>query len=71
MNPNPTSTAIHLDTLPDVLTPVEVARVLRLGRNTVYECLRTGTIPSIKIGRKLLIPKDELRRLLAGQVKPA
>ena len=55
--------------LPDVLTPLEAATVLRLGRNTTYENIRTGAIPSIKIGRKLLIPKSGILRLLeaAGQ----
>ena len=55
-----------LDELPDVLTPMEVAEVLRIGRNSVYENLRIGTIPSIKIGRRLLIPKAILLDFLAG-----
>jgi excisionase family DNA binding protein len=54
----------NLDELPDVLTAPEVARILRLGRNTVYEYLRTGAIPSIRIGRRLLIPKAAVQRLL-------
>jgi len=57
----------RLDELPDILTVPEVAKVLRLGRNTVYECVRTGALPSIKIGRRLLIPKAALLRLLESQ----
>jgi excisionase family DNA binding protein len=62
---------VHLDELPDVLTADEVADVLRLGRNTVYDALRTGTIPSVRIGRRLLVPKAALRRLLEGEQTPS
>lgn len=53
-----------LDGAPDVLTPDEVGEVLRLGRNSVYERIRTGAIPSIRLGRKLLVPRVALERLL-------
>ena len=59
-----------LSELPDVLTAGEVAQVLRIGRNTVYEYLRTGRIPSVKIGRRLLIPKAALLRLLEDVTLP-
>jgi excisionase family DNA binding protein len=61
--------ALHFDELPDVLTADEVAEVLRLGRNTVYDSLRTGVIPSVRIGRRLLIPKAALLRLLEERKK--
>lgn len=52
-----------------VLTPAETARLLRIGRATVYEQIRQGAIPSIKMGRKILVPRAALmRRLeLAGE----
>jgi excisionase family DNA binding protein len=34
-----------------MLTPEEVAESLGIGRSTVYDLLRLGTIPSVKIGR--------------------
>lgn len=55
---------VRFEELPDVLTAEEVARVLRLGRNTVYDCLRSGEIPSVRIGRRLLIPKAALLQML-------
>lgn len=57
----------QLDTLPDVLTVAEAARVLRLGRNSAYEGVRSGTIPSVRIGRRLLVPKAGILRLLQGE----
>lgn len=47
-----------------VLTPVETARLLRIGRGTVYEQIRTGAIPSIRMGRRILIPRAALMRML-------
>jgi excisionase family DNA binding protein len=35
----------------DLLTPEEAARRLRIGRTFIYQLLREGAIPSVKIGR--------------------
>lgn len=55
-----TNTRYFSDNIPDVLTPAEVANVLKLGRTTTYGLLRTGAISSIKIGRKIIVPKKFL-----------
>lgn len=60
-----------LEEAPDVLTAGETAKLLRLGRNAVYDQLRTGAIPSIKLGKRLLVPKAALRRLLEQAENPA
>jgi len=62
--------SMRFEDLPDVLTAQEAAEVLRVGRNTVYDCLRSGAIPSLRLGRPLLIPKSALRRLLEGEGEP-
>lgn len=56
---------MRLEDLGDVLTISEVAEVLRIGRNTAYEAVRTGDIPSIRLGRRLLVPNIGLQRMLA------
>ena len=61
-----TNDAVGLGDLPDVLTVAEAARFLRLGRNATYEAIQRGEIPSIKIGRRVLVPKCGLRALLAA-----
>ncbi|MFK0688013.1 helix-turn-helix domain-containing protein [Mesorhizobium sp. IMUNJ 23033] len=48
------------------LTVVEAARRLGIGRNQAYEAARRGEIPSIKIGKRLLIPRAQLERMLSG-----
>ena len=47
-----------------VLTPMETASLLRIGRGTVYEQIRCGNIPSIRMGRRILIPRAALLKKL-------
>ena len=49
---------------PLVLTPLEAARLLRCGKGTIYEQIRIGTVPSIRMGRKILVPRAALMRML-------
>ncbi|MEO6025582.1 MAG: helix-turn-helix domain-containing protein [Candidatus Binatia bacterium] len=54
----------HLSELPDILTVVEVARVLRIGRNAAYEAIQRGQIPSLRFGRRVLVPKAALLAMI-------
>ena len=49
-----------------VFNVLEVAEILGLGRSATYEAVKNGSIPSVRIERKIMIPKEGLRRLLAG-----
>lgn len=41
-----------------VLTPEEARQLLRCSRGVIYEGIRRGTIPSLRISpRKIIIPK--------------
>jgi excisionase family DNA binding protein len=46
------------------LSVEEAARLLGIGRNLCYDRVKTGEIPVIKIGRRLLVPRHALERLL-------
>jgi excisionase family DNA binding protein len=48
------------------VTVAEAASILGIGRNSAYEAAKRGEIPTIKIGRLVLIPLDGLDRLLLG-----
>lgn len=48
-----------------VFSVEEVAILLELSRSSVYESVRTGNIPSIRVGRRLLVPTHALRGWLA------
>ena len=40
----------------------EVARRLRVGRSTAYKMMASGELPTIRIGRLLRVPLEDLRR---------
>lgn len=44
----------------------EVASLLGICRNMAYEAVKRNEIPSVKIGRRLLVPRAALDLLLAG-----
>ncbi len=45
----------------------ECAKRLGIGRNSAYEAVARGEIPVIRIGKRMLVPKAQLDRLLAGE----
>ena len=45
-------------------TVAEVQRRLSVGRGTAYNLLATGQIPKVRIGRKLLVREQDLRRFI-------
>lgn len=47
-----------LSEYPDVLTPRLTAQILGIGINKMYELLREDTIQHLRIGRKIIIPKN-------------
>jgi excisionase family DNA binding protein len=44
----------------------EAGRLLGIGRNAAYEAVKSGQLPVIKMGRRLLVPKAALDRMLDG-----
>lgn len=46
------------------VTVEEAAALLGIGRNAAYEAVRAGTLPSARIGRRILIPRVSLDRWL-------
>lgn len=44
----------------------DVAQLLGIGRSTVYESIHRGEIPSIRVGRRVLVPIDALQALMSG-----
>ena len=45
-------------------SPAEVAQVLGISLNNVYALVREGAIPSLRLGRRILIPRKELDLLM-------
>lgn len=53
--------------LPPVLTIMEVANYLRIGRTMAYELARRRDFPALRIGRAVRIPRDRFLAWLEGQ----
>jgi excisionase family DNA binding protein len=52
-------------------SPRETALMLGLCLNTVYKLLREGKLRSVRLDRKILIPRTEIERLLSGNQPPS
>ena len=48
----------------------EAGRLLGLSRNSAYALAKTGELPTIRLGKRLLVPKAALARLLASADAP-
>jgi excisionase family DNA binding protein len=44
----------------------EAAKVLGISRNKCYEAAKSGQLPTVRIGKRLLVPKIALAKLLEG-----
>jgi excisionase family DNA binding protein len=49
---------------PELLTVMEAAAVLRIGRELAYRMVRTGEIPSIRLGKQYRVPRAALMKYL-------
>ena len=52
-------------TPPATYTVTEVANLLRIGRNSAYEAIKRGDLPALRVGKRLLVPRVALEKLLA------
>ena len=55
-----------------VLSISEVAKILNLSRNSAYAGVKRGEIPCIRVGKRLLIPRAALEKMLIqANIKPS
>ena len=54
---------------PLLLRPTEAAAQLSISRSLLYELLRDGTIPAVRIGRATRIPTAALEDFVASRVE--
>jgi excisionase family DNA binding protein len=50
------------------LSVEEAGRLLGYSRNTAYEAAKRGELPTIRLGRKIRVPRVALQRLLDSAV---
>lgn len=49
------------------MTVTETAEMLGISRNNAYQLVRAGRIPSVRLGRRLLIPRQALEAWLVKE----
>ena len=54
-----------------MLTPAMLQQEWGVGKNTVYALVNREDFPKIRLGRKILIPRDALNRWLERQTEQA
>jgi len=52
------------------ISVTEAGQILGISRTAAYEAARNGQIPTVRIGRRLLVPVAALERLLAVRAQP-
>jgi excisionase family DNA binding protein len=53
----------------DLLTPIEAAKLLRIGRSSVYKLMRTRELGSLTIGRKRFTTREMVERYKAMRLR--
>jgi excisionase family DNA binding protein len=56
-----------MPTEPLAYRPTEAAVLLGLSKARVYELINSGDLPARRVGRRILVPRDELVAWLANQ----
>ena len=63
------STYKSYDELPLLLNVETVAKVLGVSDSSVYELIQEDDFPSLRIGKRIVIPKEELRKWITAHTK--
>lgn len=41
-----------------VYTPLELKELLGIGKNETYKLIKSGAFPTVKIGKRIVVPKE-------------
>ena len=63
------TTYANIEDLPLTLNAREAAEVLRISKSKVYEMARTESFPAIRIGNRVVIPRDKLIEWMNNQAE--
>ncbi len=63
------STYTNIEDLPLTLKAHEAAAVLRISKSKVYELAQSESFPAIRIGKRVVIPRDKLIQWMNDQAE--
>ena len=61
---------VNADELPLVLTPMDIAAVLGISRNTAYELLHSKSFPAFRVGKQLRVTRERFLIWLDSKTGP-
>ena len=61
----------NYDELPLLLNTTQLANLLGVSHSSVYELIQEDGFPSLQIGKRIVIPKEELRQWISDNIKGA
>ncbi len=61
------NTYLSFDDVPLMLTVEELARLMRVSRNTAYKYVKDGSIKSVVVCKQIRIPKSALLQMFADK----
>ena len=61
------TTYTNIEDLPLTLNAREAAEVLRISKSKVYELAQSDSFPAIRIGKRVVIPRDKLIQWMNDQ----
>ena len=67
MQKQPNTSYKGIDDLPLALSIDDLMSVLKIGRSTAYDLVRTGKIRGVKVGHQIRIPREVLLDFLNGE----
>jgi excisionase family DNA binding protein len=51
------------------MTVEELAAKLGIGRNQCYDAVRAGQFPVLRVGRRWLLPRAAINKMLSGETR--
>lgn len=62
---------LDLDALGPTTSVTQAGMFLGISRGAAYQAAHAGELPTIRLGRRMLVPTAALRRMLEGNSRPA
>lgn len=59
----------HFSELPELLTVKDIAGILSQSEQTIRRLCREGELPSVRIGRRLYVPRHEFAEHIENALK--
>lgn len=56
-------------TMDEMLTPTDIQKHLKIGRNKTYQLIQLSSFPKIKIGNTYRVPKEKYLKWISDNIR--